>query len=115
MIGLSVTFRRHTVGLALAASCLIATACNREEWSGVKSARSSRESQGRHIHTLVMWNSGENMNYLPDIVTRFNEEQHTTASVFPDGTKQAIHPRLMSINSGTIPGGAGWCRSRTRA
>jgi Ca-activated chloride channel homolog len=49
-----------------------------------------------------MWTSSEKMNYLPDIVTRFNQAQHTTASVFPDGTKQAIHVRLMSINSGTM-------------
>jgi hypothetical protein len=59
-------------------------------------------SQARQANAPVMWTSGEKMNYLLDIVTRFNQEQHTTASEFPDGTRLAIRIRLVSLNIGTM-------------
>ncbi|MBI3327621.1 MAG: extracellular solute-binding protein [Nitrospinae bacterium] len=42
------------------------------------------------------------MNYLPELIDRFNREQHTTAEAFPDGTKQPIHLEALTVNSGTM-------------
>jgi hypothetical protein len=49
-----------------------------------------------------MWTSGEKMAYLPDLATRLNQEQHTTAKVFPDGAQQPIHVQLVGINGGPM-------------
>lgn len=52
--------------------------------------------------TLVMWTSGEKMNYLKDIVLQFSQEKHTTAELFSDGNKQPIHVDAYTVNSGTM-------------
>jgi Ca-activated chloride channel family protein len=52
--------------------------------------------------TIVMWTSGEKMNYLKDIVPQFNREKHTTAAVFADGNKQPIRVEAYTVNSGTM-------------
>jgi hypothetical protein len=41
--------------------------------------------------TIVLWTSGEKMNYLKDIVLQFTQEKHTTSELFSDGNKQPIH------------------------
>ncbi len=52
--------------------------------------------------TIVMWTSGEKMNYLKDIVLQFNQEKHTTSELFSNGTKQPIHIDAYTVNSGTM-------------
>jgi Ca-activated chloride channel homolog len=52
--------------------------------------------------TIVMWTSGEKMNYLKDVVQQFNQEKHTTATLFADGNKQPIHVEAYTVNSGTM-------------
>jgi Ca-activated chloride channel family protein len=95
-------FLRRAVILVLAAWCLILLSCNREDPASSTSEKPSRGAQALQINELVIWTSGEKMNYLPDIVTRFNQEQHTTAAAFPNGTKRPIQVQLVSINSGTM-------------
>jgi Ca-activated chloride channel family protein len=60
-----------------------------------------RQFVGEPLH-VVMWTSGEKMNYLKDIVQQFNQEQHTTAEMFADGTKQPIQVEASTVNSGTM-------------
>jgi Ca-activated chloride channel family protein len=95
-------FPRRIFVMTLVAWCLIALGCSQEDTPDVRSEQPPRESRRRPLNTLVMWTSGEKMNYLPDVVTRFNQEQHTTAEMFPDGTRQPIHVHLVSINSGPM-------------
>ena len=52
--------------------------------------------------TIVMWTSGEKMNYLKDIVPQFNRQKHTTAALFPDGSRQPIRVEAYTVNSGTM-------------
>ena len=60
-----------------------------------------REFVGAPLN-LVMWTSGEKMNYLKDIVLQFNLEKHTTSQLFSTGTKQPIHVEAYTVNSGTM-------------
>lgn len=52
--------------------------------------------------TVVMWTSGEKMNYLKEIVPQFNHEQHTLAELFPDSPAQPIQVEVYTVNSGTM-------------
>lgn len=51
---------------------------------------------------IVMWSSGEKMNYLKDIVIQFNKEKHTSSELFGDGNKQPIEVDAYTVNSGTM-------------
>jgi hypothetical protein len=93
---------RGTIALLLVAWLILAIGYSREESPAPGAQKPSRESQAHQVNTLVRWTPGEKMNHLPDLVTRFNQERHTTAKVFPDGTKQPIHVQLVSINSGPM-------------
>ncbi|MBI4595092.1 MAG: VWA domain-containing protein [Candidatus Tectomicrobia bacterium] len=51
---------------------------------------------------IVMWSSGEKMNYLKDIVFLFNKEKHTASELFKDGNKQPIIIEAYTVNSGPM-------------
>ncbi|MBI4492237.1 MAG: extracellular solute-binding protein [Chloroflexi bacterium] len=51
---------------------------------------------------VVMWTSSEKMNYLPEIIQRFNQERHTAHELFPDGSRAAIEVQALTVNSGTM-------------
>lgn len=46
---------------------------------------------------ITMWSSGEKMNYLKDIVARFNEEDHTLS-----GSGKKVRVEAYTVNSGTM-------------
>jgi Ca-activated chloride channel homolog len=51
---------------------------------------------------VVVWSSGEKMNYLRDIVQRFNEERHDAKELFADGSSRPIEIQAMTVNSGPM-------------
>lgn len=51
---------------------------------------------------VVMWTSGEKMNYLQEIALQFNQEKHTASELFSEGSRQPIEVEVSVVNSGTM-------------
>ncbi len=56
----------------------------------------------RNALVVVMWSSGEKMNYLKDLAAQFNQERHTTGELFSDGTSTPIWIEAYTVNSGPM-------------
>src|SRR5215213_7226171 len=56
----------------------------------------------RNANTIVMWSSGEKMNYLKDLAAQFNSERHTTKELFGDGSGEPIWVDAYTVNSGPM-------------
>ena len=56
----------------------------------------------RNANVVVMWSSGEKMNYVKDLAAQFNQERHTTRERFSDGTSEPIWIDAYTVNSGPM-------------